>query len=162
MPTVTVIACRAEPHIPRGSADASWRLVDALVGDIVLATVGDSLSKPEEIAFGFALATQAHKMLVDALTAIATGSFGDSASAGLARDTLAALGKLAANGDEEPKVVIWHTPYKPPQQAIGTYTLAEAKAFFEGKGAPFDAVRLDLDMTGVCDRIVGYHAEYDA
>jgi hypothetical protein len=58
-------------------------------------------------------------------------------------------------------IIIWHTPYKPPQPALGKFTPAEAAEFFKRKGASFDLVKRDLDNTGACDQIVGYHIEYD-
>lgn len=61
---------------------------------------------------------------------------------------------------DQRRIVIWHAPYKPPQTALGTYTREEARSFFTRKGAKFDRVIAELDESGICDAIVGYHVEY--
>lgn len=59
------------------------------------------------------------------------------------------------------RYVVWHTPYKPPQTAIGTFTEAELSAFFARKGTRLHAILADLKTKGFSESIVGYRVELD-
>lgn len=73
MSNITVLPLRAEPHIPHGSGDAEWQMIDVASGHAIAIVDPEMiLPDPEAVAFGIALASQAYAHLIASLGDIAS------------------------------------------------------------------------------------------